>query len=98
MAFEDPIAKYLPKFADHDHQPKIHHLLTHTSGLSNGWFGPESQDTAYRWARVELLVPSPDTLEEWVKRLGPLHLAFRPGEQCAYSMSAEVLGRKKTRI
>ena len=42
VALDDPVAKHLPEFAGHERQPTIHHLLTHTSGLGYGWFGPDS--------------------------------------------------------
>lgn len=94
IALDDPVSDYLPSFAHHETIPTIHQLLTHTSGIGYGWFGPESQDIAYRDAGVnDLLVPSEDTLAERVEELGRLPLAFEPGEQWAYGMSTDALGR-----
>jgi glucose/arabinose dehydrogenase len=40
-----------------------------------------------------LLIPVEDTIAERVEHLAPLPLAFDPGEQWAYGMSTDVLGR-----
>ncbi len=94
ITLTDPVDRYLPAFAVHDPPPTIHHLLTHTSGIGYGWFGPETQDGAYREAGVNaLLVPTEASLKERIATLGALPLAFPPGEQWAYGMSTDVLGR-----
>ena len=73
IAIDDPIAKHLPEFGALEQRPTIHHLLTHTSGIGYGWFGPESQDAAYREVGVnDLLIPVENTIAERVKQLGML--------------------------
>lgn len=106
IALEDPIEKYLPDFrqarvltdsgdlAEVRSPITIHHLLTHTSGIGYGWFGPEEQDIAYQEAGVsDVLIPADSTDGDWLLGLARLPLAFQPGEQWAYGLSLDVLGR-----
>lgn len=106
IKLDDPISKYLPEFGNPavfnesretvpaKRTPTIHDLLTHTSGIGYGWFGPEAQDEAYRAANIpDILVPVGETIGERVGRLGKLPLAFQPGEKWAYGLSIDVLGR-----
>jgi CubicO group peptidase (beta-lactamase class C family) len=66
----------------------LHHLLTHTSGLTYGVFGNTPVDKAYMEARV--LVPD---LDGMVQKLAGLPLLFQPGERWHYSVSTDVLGK-----
>ena len=69
----------------------LHHLMTHTSGLSYGVFDPGSlQFQAYNKAGV--LNPTQD-LAGMMKALAPLPLSFHPGTQWEYSVASDVLGR-----
>ena len=64
-------------------------LLTHTSGLgSGGVSGPEFQ-------KVQQTLKAPDTLADFIPRLGALPLDFQPGTQWRYSGLAafDTLGR-----
>jgi CubicO group peptidase (beta-lactamase class C family) len=67
----------------------IHDLLTHTSGLANGFTGPAGDYVR----RANL--PSGGSLDERVKRLATLPLNFQPGTQWEYSPSTgfDTLGR-----
>ena len=67
----------------------IHDLLTHTSGLANGFEGPAGE-----YVRRASL-PSGGSLDERVKRAAPLPLNFQPGTQWEYSPSTgfDTLGR-----
>lgn len=37
LSLDDDVSKYLPEWADHEHHVTIRHLLTHTSGLREGF-------------------------------------------------------------
>src|SRR5882724_12423116 len=67
----------------------IQDLLTHTSGLANGFEGPAGDFVR----RANL--PSGGSLDERVKRLARLPLNFQPGTQWEYSPSTgfDTLGR-----
>lgn len=109
LLLSDPVAKYLPEFKDmrvylgekdgviqtEAARPMtIHHLLTHTSGLSYdfiaspvanmykqaGVFGADSQSNL-------------GSLDEWTKALAKQPLISQPGEKWNYSVGMDVLGR-----
>ena len=67
----------------------IRDLLTHTSGLANGFEGPAGDYVR----RANL--PSGGSLDERVKRMGKLPLNFQPGTQWEYSPATgfDTLGR-----
>jgi len=78
---DDPVAKYLPEFAEIKVNGKplekpllVSHLLTHTSGLT----GSQRTET---------------TLAETVAKLARGGLSFQPGERWAYSPGLTVCGR-----
>jgi CubicO group peptidase (beta-lactamase class C family) len=104
----DPVADYLPAFKgvkvlEHPNEPQerlvdaerpitIHHLLTHTAGLSYGYDQIESIDAAYQqlWRQVDT---NPDfTLQAWVEGLARVPLLFHPGTAYRYSVATDVLG------
>jgi CubicO group peptidase (beta-lactamase class C family) len=37
LSLDDDVSKYVPEWADHEHHVTIRHLLTHTSGLREGF-------------------------------------------------------------
>jgi CubicO group peptidase (beta-lactamase class C family) len=95
---DDPVSKYIPAFAnlkvlareggsstdvvDLKRPMTIHHLLTHTSGLSNS--------RGYQEAGV--FTPR-DTLAQMAERLAAVPLAHQPGEAWRYGQSLELLAR-----
>ncbi len=99
---DDPVAMYLPEFKDvmvygeggalvKPKQPMtIRHLMSHTSGLTYGFFGNTEVDKLYRSAN---LMGGDLTLAEFTQKLGKLPLLFHPGEQWNYGVSTDVLGR-----
>lgn len=105
----DPISKYLPEFGNMrvytgdengvmQTEPArpitIHHLLTHTSGLTYDFIDTPLADE-YKKAGVfgAASQSSLGSLEEWTKALAKQPLVSQPGEQWNYSVSMDVLGR-----
>lgn len=105
----DPVAKYIPEFEDAkvfvrktetgvelDNLKRpltIHHLLTHTGGLSYGFDENDYVDKQIQnrvWRRH---YDDPDiTLEEFVHRIAMCPLRTQPGAEFYYSLSIDVLG------
>lgn len=104
----DPVANYLPMFKnakvlEHPNQPEerlvdaerpitIHHLLTHTAGLSYGWDEIKTTDDRYRNLWEQLDTNPEFTLHDWVATLALIPLLFQPGTRYRYSMATDVLG------
>lgn len=105
---DDPVARYLPEFADvrvwaggnapvDDTLPlvapmTVRQLMTHTSGLTYGFMQANAVDAAYRQAGIELPGAAGD-LGEMVQRIAELPLICQPGSEWNYSVSTDVLGR-----
>lgn len=110
-AFEltDPIAQWLPEFADmrvwdggSDLKPKtvpalepirVWHLLTHTSGLTYGFHHAHPVDALYRAAGYEWSAPPSVDLAGASEAFASMPLLFQPGREWNYSVSTDVLGR-----
>jgi CubicO group peptidase (beta-lactamase class C family) len=110
-AFElkDPVAKFIPAFADarvyrsgHALAPVTEpmtepllmwHLLTHMSGLTYGWHHRHVTDELYRKAGFEWGAPQGLTLADCCDRWAQLPLLFQPGTEWNYGVSTDVLGR-----
>lgn len=96
LRLDDLVARWLPYFAPR--QPDgavaaltVRHLLTHTAGLDYGFF--QMPGGAYARAGVsDGMDASPITLEENLRRLATVPLAYVPGERWAYSIATDVLG------
>jgi CubicO group peptidase (beta-lactamase class C family) len=83
LAFDDPVGKHLPDYPNADVAAKvrIHHLLTHTSGLGSH-FNEEFQNasrTKYR------------TVRDFMGIVEKQKLAFEPGAKWQYSNSGFLL-------
>jgi CubicO group peptidase (beta-lactamase class C family) len=105
---DDPVARYLPEFADTPvwvggdapltqtvpvHEPMlVQHLMTHTSGLTYGFMQTNVVDEAYRAAKLDFPGGS-GSLAEQVERLAGIPLICQPGSEWNYSVSIDVLGR-----
>jgi CubicO group peptidase (beta-lactamase class C family) len=110
LLLSDPVSKYIPEFknptvavwrAPNDpegagsvlvpanREITLKDLLTHTSGLASGFAGPAGDYVR----RANL--PRGGSLDERVRRLGPLPLNFQPGSAWEYSASTgfDTLGR-----
>lgn len=68
----------------------VRDLLRHTSGFTYGFFGNSEVDKRYRRAGV---LTTDRTLEDTIRKLAGIPLAFHPGTRWHYSVSTDVLGR-----
>ena len=104
---DDPIEEFIPQLGERlvlrpsateisDTEPAngsitIRHLLSHSSGLSNGFLDPSSLITQSYMSRQ---VNGRDTsLAEMMDILAELPLVFHPGSSWEYSVATDVLGR-----
>ncbi|MCP4418996.1 MAG: beta-lactamase family protein [Chloroflexi bacterium] len=106
-SLNDPVAQYIPAFQQSKVYEKstklglklveqepimtLHHLLTHTAGLSYGWFFDSPVEALYRNSTPPLFRRD-RTLAEVVDQLAQLPLLFQPGTQWRYSHATDVLG------
>jgi CubicO group peptidase (beta-lactamase class C family) len=71
----------------------VWHLLTHTSGLTYGFYFTHPVDEAYRAAGFLLGLPEDYSLEEACDRWASTPILFEPGRSWNYSQSTDVVGR-----
>jgi CubicO group peptidase (beta-lactamase class C family) len=104
---DDPVDLFLPELANRmvlrpgatsidqvdpaETRMTLHHLLTHTSGLTYG-FNDGLLAEAYVQNRVNFSAKS-GNLADSVTQLAAMPLAFDPGSRWNYSISTDVLGR-----
>ncbi len=103
---DDPVADYISAFAHMEvdipgdeirtepacRPMTIHHLLTHTSGLTYGFSEESRIGVLYKEHKADFH-PRSGSLEELCNRLATLPLVCHPGEAWNYSVSIDVLGR-----
>jgi len=101
----EPVSRYIPayrdtkvlsgigylgkQFAPQDPPMTIHHLLTHTAGLSYGFFLDSPIDEMYR---NSIFRSETATLEEKITGMAELPLRFQPGSAWTYSIATDVCG------
>jgi len=101
----DPVHAFLPAFKDtmvhagtrnrghvlvpQNPEMNIKHLLTHTSGLSYGWYEDSPVDAMYRAKGRNLRSMGPD---DAIESLASLPLVSQPGTRWRYSFSTDVVG------
>ncbi|WP_254849007.1 serine hydrolase domain-containing protein [Paenibacillus odorifer] len=96
LQLDDRVDRWLPEF-----QPRlqngefasltIHHLMTHTAGLSYRFF--QEEKGSYQSAGVsDGMDQSGITLEENLRRLASVPLLYTPGTEWKYSIATDVLG------
>lgn len=96
LLLDDPVSRWLPSFRPRLPEGRVpaitvRQLLTHTAGLSYGFF--EKADGPYHALGVsDGLDASSVSLDENVARLGQAPLLFEPGTAWRYSLSMDVLG------
>ena len=101
----DPVSKFVPELKDlkvlkdgryvpAENEMTMHHLLTHTAGLSYGFSDDNPVDLAYRAAAA---FETPD-LDAFAERLATLPLLYEPGFRWHYSVAVDVTGLVVERI
>lgn len=101
----DPVSKYIPAFAktrvlkgygylgkelvEQDPPMTVHHLLTHTAGLSYGFFYDTPIDDMYR---ASIFRSQTASLEEKITGMAALPLRHQPGAAWNYSIATDVCG------
>jgi CubicO group peptidase (beta-lactamase class C family) len=109
LSLDDPVDRYLPAFAeprvyaggtgeDVVTRPaagpvRVRHLMTHTAGLTFGFYHAHPVDALYRAAGVASSVLPGADLAETVDLYARLPLQFEPGTRWNYSVASNVLGR-----
>ena len=102
LSLDDPISHVLPEFSDLKvlvnggqvpaRSMTLRHLLSHTAGLTYGYYGDTEVDRLYREAGLiddwDYLVP---TTHDLVVGLGSLPLLFQPGDRFHYSFASDVV-------
>lgn len=107
FSLNDPVSKFIPAFANTkvyarstplgpilvDQNPvmTLHHLLTHTAGLSYGWFFDTPVEDKYRELLPKIFHRT-TTLAESVVQLAELPLVSQPGTTWRYSYAHDVIG------
>lgn len=106
----DPVSLFLPAFADvrvyaggSDQHPatvaatepiRMVHLLTHTAGLTYGFFRQHPVDAMYRARGLDGVGErSLSGLGDLCDRIADVPLLFQPGAEWAYSRATDVVGR-----
>jgi CubicO group peptidase (beta-lactamase class C family) len=109
LSLHDPVAKFIPEFADarvYTSGPAaapqtvpvaepmlIWHLLTHTSGLTYGFYATHPVDEMYRAAGFLLGLPEDYDLADAARQWAAMPLLFQPGTEWNYSVAADVVAR-----
>ena len=109
LKLRDPVAKYIPEFAQTrvyrsgsalnptteglQSPMQLWHLLTHTAGLSYGFMHAHPVDAMYRAAGYEWGWPEGTDIEGACKHWAAMPLMFQPGSEWNYSIATDVLGR-----
>ncbi|GHE05697.1 serine hydrolase domain-containing protein [Streptomyces alanosinicus] len=109
LALDDPLGRHLPAFAeprvyeggsgpDLRTRPAagpilIRHLLTHTAGLTFGYYHRHPVDARYRASGLANSSPPGADLAEAAAVYARMPLQFEPGTQWNYSVASNVLGR-----
>ncbi|MEU6285441.1 serine hydrolase domain-containing protein [Streptomyces sp. NPDC047028] len=109
LSLDDPLERHLPAFTEprvYDggegatvrtrpaaRPVLLRHLLTHTAGLTFGFYHSHPVDALYREAGLEYSVPPGKDLAETADVYARMPLQFEPGTQWNYSVASNVLGR-----
>ena len=101
-SLDEPVATFIPEFADvtvlapggervaPERPITIEHLLTHTSGLTYGFFGDEAVDRLYNESDF---FNRAEGLDDFARLAAELPLLASPGDRWNYSISTDILGR-----
>jgi len=102
---DDPVSKHVPEFAGlsvaeegadgeitlvpADHPMTMRELMTHTGGLTYGFFSQSAVDTLYRQANV---LDRNASSQAMIDKLADIPLRQQPGSMWHYSVSTDVQG------
>ena len=78
-----------PLLVDADHEMTIRELVSHTGGLTYGFFSRSQVDTLYQQADI---LNRDSTLKDMVVKLGGIPLRQQPGSAWHYSVAVDVQG------
>lgn len=106
FTLDDPVSKFLPELKglkvaagekdgellleDADHEMTIRELVSHTAGLTYGFFSQTPVDQLYRQANI---LDNSSTLADMVGKLAKIPLWAQPGAKWQYSVAVDVQGR-----
>ncbi len=105
LKLDDPVANYLPNLANlkvlekdgdgwKEVAPRrpmtVRHLLTHTAGLTYGWY---TNDRVDQLLNEKGITKDNKTVADLVAKLSSVPLKHHPGEVWEYSLATDVLGR-----
>jgi CubicO group peptidase (beta-lactamase class C family) len=96
IQLDDPVTRWLPAFrpkllSGEKPRLEVHHLLTHTAGLTYAMFQPKAG--TYEQAGIsDGLDQSGLSMSEELERLARVPLVFPPGTAWGYSLAYDVLG------
>ena len=106
FTLDDPVSKFLPELKglkvaagekdgellleDADHAMTIRELVSHTAGLTYGFFSQTPVDQLYRQANI---LDNSSTLADMVGKLAKIPLWAQPGAKWQYSVAVDVQGR-----
>lgn len=109
FGLDTPVADFLPAFANPrvhvdgsgpgtrtrpaEGPILVRHLLTHTAGLTFGFYHAHPVDALYREAGIDASVVPGTDLAHTCEAYARLPLQFEPGTQWNYSVATNVLGR-----
>lgn len=96
LQLDDLVARWLPYFQPCQPDGRVaaitvRHLLTHTAGLDYGFFQPPGGPYA-RAGVSDGMDASRVSLQDNLRRLATVPLAYMPGQRWAYSIATDVLG------
>jgi len=107
FSLKDPVSKFIPAFkntkvfveaqplgpkmVEQDPEMTLYHLLTHTSGLSYGWFFDSPVEDVYR-RLAPFIFQRDQPLSDTIEQIAKLPLLFQPGTQWHYSVANDVIG------
>ena len=105
FALDDPVSKFIPELKglqvavgekdgellveEAAHEMTIRELVSHTAGLTYGFFSQTPVDQRYRRANI---LDNNSTLREMVGKLADIPLWAQPGTQWQYSVGVDVQG------
>ncbi len=107
LKLDDPLSKFIPEFknatvfvpgqpnpAPAQREITIHHVLTHTSGITYKFFDRPGVGKLYAEAGVsDGLIETPGAMAENAKRIAKAPLLHQPGSSWEYGLNTDVLGR-----